>query len=318
MSEAEETSEVGINLIGTTLSVEHFLAKSFETSHGQYNRWGRQVIESIGKDDCLKLKEVFSKYNLLGANINEQVDMYGYAGYTWTVWNHQYLGDTALHISLKQKKINCVCMLLIMDGININLTNNANELPNDLSLSLYGQSIYDIQREARDILYRVLDPRDFYKLPFSLKHIRIKDEAWELMKEGRSLYIEPPISFQREVIKERLPMWVWQFNKHKGPYMQHRESKEVRKLSPKESYLFNRKWQESREKSGWKIYVHKWTGETVDSDDLPEYIIYQLNSEYVETEEENQRMIDGQLENQHISLLNAQRRIYHSIYKFNS
>lgn len=48
------------------------------------------------------------------ADVNLSTTGLGYNGYLWTVDIHYYLGDTALHFSLRQRKILTTSMLLLL------------------------------------------------------------------------------------------------------------------------------------------------------------------------------------------------------------
>jgi hypothetical protein len=246
------------NPIGETLSAQHFLEKELTSSHGPYDKWSRQVIAAIGKDDALALKDVYTKYRSLGADVNQQVDEYGYGGYLWTIWNHQFIGDSALHICIKQKKVHCICQLLLMPDTSLVVGNDQNETADDLAMKIFDQSIYSIQKEARRILFELLDPRNFHRLPYSHQYLDLKYEAWKLMESGRCLYTEVPASFDRKLDNSgRLNDWIIEYSKCKGPYMRNRYNNKLRNLTSKEKHWLNSKWKESRDGSGWKIYVNE-------------------------------------------------------------
>jgi hypothetical protein len=247
-----------VNPIGTTVSAQHFLEQELQNSHGAYHRWGRQVIEAISIDNCLRMKEIFVQYKSLGADVNTQVDQYGYGGYTWTIWNHQFYGDTILHICIKQKKVHCMCQLLLMQDIRLDIVNHENENANQLCYRIFEQSIYSVQSVARSALVQLIDPRNFHRLPVDLKYLSMKEEAWSLMESGRCLYTEVPASLIGEFDwADRPNPWELKNTKYKGPYMRHKVTEKLRKLTPREEHSYNSKWRESREGSGWRQYINE-------------------------------------------------------------
>ena len=172
-------------------TIENWL--DIEFNHAKYskNSWGRLVIQAIDMDDHISLYNCMKKPNV---DINTQFDMLGYAQYLWTSSVHKYFGDTALHFAMRQKKMMCVHILLIMKA-RFDIPNKTGETADSLSLKLFGTSAKNLKYEAYKFILNRTPLKDISKLPDSIRYRNIEKEAWKLMEEGRILYSELPKSF---------------------------------------------------------------------------------------------------------------------------
>jgi hypothetical protein len=109
--------------------------------------WGREIIAAIDRNDATKLCHSFKFKAYLGLNINETVNAHGYGGYVWTPWIHTYLGDTALHIAIKLKKLVAMCAILVLDP-DISIRNDEGQTPADLCLSVLKKPMLEFQQDA--------------------------------------------------------------------------------------------------------------------------------------------------------------------------
>jgi hypothetical protein len=129
-----------------------------------------------------------------GANINAQVDILGYDQYLWTCMIHKYLGDTALHMAMRQKKMMCVHVLLVLKA-RIDIPNQKGETADSLSIKLFGTSAKNLEYEAYKFLLNRLPHKDIPGLPDEPRYRQVEKDAWKLMEQGRILYSELPRSF---------------------------------------------------------------------------------------------------------------------------
>lgn len=154
-----------------------------ELAYGKshYVRWGRMVLRAIDVDDGLAILDIFSQHEFQhvvnglnkieklaprGADINTQTDMRGYAGHVWTAWLHNHIGDTALHISIKQKRMLCIYALLLL-GARTDIHNEEGFDAKDLCMQVLGVSLEMLLKEARRGLAPCVDPRSYNRLPDS-------------------------------------------------------------------------------------------------------------------------------------------------------
>lgn len=156
--------------------------------------WGRDVIFAIDMDNPCRLIEIFKHKYHNEPCVDEQTTRWGYAGYTWTVRVQDFLLDTALNISIKQKKIKCVSALMLLEA-DTTIKNYAGEDANDLSLRILGQSVKELKRDAMIRLLPYIDPRKFKIIPDQLTYRGIEEEAWRLMQQGMCLYSDKPKSY---------------------------------------------------------------------------------------------------------------------------
>lgn len=153
--------------------------------------WGRDVIFAIDMDNPVRMIDIFQHKYHNEPFVDEQTTRWGYAGYTWTVRIQDFLGDTALNISIKQKKIKCIYALLLLKA-NTTIRNYAGEDANNLSLRVLGHSIKELTSDAMTGLLPLIDPRKFKILPDQLEYRGIEQEAWRLMRQGMCLYSDKP------------------------------------------------------------------------------------------------------------------------------
>lgn len=179
--------------------LEDWLKDNLEKSKGNYVRWGRMVLRAIDVDDGLALIDIFvHKQNDLGSDINTQTTIRGYEGHIWSAWLHNHIGDTALHIALKQKRMLCVYALLL-SNCDITIRNEAGETANDISMQLLNLPISVLQSEARVGLSPCIDPRSLNQLPDHMHMRNVEQEAWHLLDYGRCCYLELPQSAKHDL-----------------------------------------------------------------------------------------------------------------------
>lgn len=174
-------------------NLERALQDEMRFSRSNYVPWGKEVIRALDRDDCLKLVEVFEVKAQLGAHMDVQVSADNYGGYIWTPWLHKFRGDTALHLALRQKKINCVYMLLAL-GAATDIENHVQQTAGDLCIKTFQHDIGKFQREAFRQLVTVIDPRRYTEMPrvTPVNYRSIAQEAWSLVNDGRVVFTELP------------------------------------------------------------------------------------------------------------------------------
>ena len=155
--------------------------------------WGKRIIRAIDSDDVMEIVKIFQSREEAqeGAYVDAIVDDYGYGGYVWTVNMMPYVGDTALHISLKLKKEKCIWGLLLL-GADIGIRNRTGLNADDLAIDIYTRDIGSFKYEALEMLMEKLDPRRFDELPDVFILRGVGTEGWNLMNHGRSTYVELP------------------------------------------------------------------------------------------------------------------------------
>ncbi len=258
------------------MSIEGWLRDELRFSRSYYQTWGRRVVRALDLDDCITLSKIFQPKLYIDIsnnhshemgdsdqiNVNAQVKgTTGYGNYLWSPWMHIYHGDTALHLALRQKKLKCIYVLLLLDA-DVSIKNEAGISSIDLCFKQYGREISDLKFEAMKVLMNLLDPRLYDYLPLKLpykgnnKYEDIKKESFFLMEQGRNLCSNIPITFQ---FLDLIPP-----KKEFNPYVR-KVDKEL-----KRAYIFNnltgkRRWlNEDEEKEVakfWKKRIHKYTGE---------------------------------------------------------
>lgn len=172
-------------------TIENWL--EIELNHAKYtpNLWGRAVLQAIDQDDCIAL---FNSSKREGFDIDTQITILGYAQYLWTAQFHKFLGDTALHLAIRQKKMMCVHMLLHLKA-RFDIPNAAGITADDMCQSFFGTSAKNLKYEAVKFILHRTNLKDIPKLPDSVQYRHIEKEAWKLMEQGRILYSELPKSF---------------------------------------------------------------------------------------------------------------------------
>jgi hypothetical protein len=180
------------------MSIEPWV--NVELKHGlskQTDPWGRRVIQAIDMDDCIAMFEVFDDRNNNKSsgpkNINSQVTLFGYGEYIWTSYVHRYIGDTALHLAIKQKKMMCLHMLLILKA-NPTILNASFVSAEDLCKQFLGTSALNLAYESMKYILNNLNPKQFKRMPDSALYRSLQNEAWMLLREGRIMYSELPAS----------------------------------------------------------------------------------------------------------------------------
>jgi len=149
------------------VDVEEWLTQQLKHGKANYNRWGRMVLRAIDVDDGLALIDIFiHKKDVLGSNINVQATIRGYEGHIWTAWIHNHIGDTALHIAIKQKRMVCIYALLLINA-DVSLRNEDGETAAELCDRIIGIPLKTLHGDARQGLSPCIDPRSFSKLPDS-------------------------------------------------------------------------------------------------------------------------------------------------------
>lgn len=175
-------------------SWEYWLRHELKFSKSAYVPWGRKAIRALDLDDCVSLYEIYLNLGHLGASLSCQTTAYGYGGHIWTVWIHKHLGDTILHLAVKQRKMRCLYTLLFLD-IDTSIRNSDGYTAEELSLSILKKTFKDLRLESNRMLLPFVDPRKFSRLPDRFNFRSLAEEAWRLMEAGRSMFSQPPVSF---------------------------------------------------------------------------------------------------------------------------
>jgi hypothetical protein len=162
--------------------------------------WGRRVIHAIDNDDCVRLSELMDKRKHPKADLNIQTKFSGYAGYIWTISIHKFLGDTALHYSLKQSKHYCVYMLVHL-GADVHLKNEAGEIADTMIQDIYSMTVDNMRYDSKRKILDHLTIKEFNRLPKSFHCSKVEEEAWNMIHNGRIIFSELPeiLKSSREV-----------------------------------------------------------------------------------------------------------------------
>jgi len=184
-----------------------------ELSHAKYSshsgHWGRAVIRSIDLDDSIMLYRSLTTHHepdgtatstdrLIADRIDTQVDCLGYAEYLWTASIHRFLGDTALHLAIRQRKMRCVHMLILLKG-DVHIKNAVDETADMMVSALLRTTVRMLHFEAVRFILSNTQAKDIGRFP-DMKHLRfqrIEKEAWDLMKAGRIMYSAPPTTLSK-------------------------------------------------------------------------------------------------------------------------
>eukprot|EP01038_Epipyxis_sp_PR26KG_P015703 gene15703-21255_t len=251
-----------------------------ELKHGKssFVSWGRDAMHAIDMDDYVLLYNIFTtekddndidlvnnnngiskpdnpNLNNLLFDINTQTNTLGYGGYLWTPWIHSFLGDTILHIAIKQKKMRCIHMLLLMD-IDTTIPNANRETAQDLMKKILFKSYKLLQFESIRYLITNTHPFEFHNMPSLLLNLRnVEKEAWDLMKEGRCLYTNIPKSFQISQIKSNDNNNQKEQNYFSFDNEQHAVEKSKKILEPP-------RWMKLKDASGGYYYYDQITGQS--------------------------------------------------------
>jgi hypothetical protein len=178
-------------------SIEDWLQVEFNHAKYSLSSWGRSVVHAIDMDDCFALFNASKITPLSGADLNTQVNTLGYDQYLWTSAVHNYIGDTALHLALRQNKMMCVHMLLILK-VKTNIVNAFEETAESMCMSMFNTDIKNLAYEAIKFILNRIDLKDIPRLPDLAQYRNVEKEAWDLMWEGRVCYTELPKSFMED------------------------------------------------------------------------------------------------------------------------
>jgi hypothetical protein len=168
--------------------------------------WGRRVIQAIDCDDHIALGMLMQVETCPNAPVNclhVTVNMYGYAEYLWTPVVHQFLGDTALHFAIRQRKKRCVYMLLLL-GANAMLSNEKGEIAGDMAVAVFQTTVDNMKFDGRRILLELTPPHQLQSLPDIFQARNSEEEAWELMRSGRLMFSELPMALQPVTVVDPL------------------------------------------------------------------------------------------------------------------
>lgn len=166
--------------------------------------FGRRIVLAIDRDDFQVLLAAFSKYHEgTSQDIDSTVNHEGYFGYKWTPWIAQFLGDTILHLALKEKKHLCVNALLLM-GASTNITNYFKETTNELCLCSVGRNINYVKSNASLNLLPFIKIGDAKRYPRYFPFLNLQKEALHMLHNGR--VFNSCLNFDEEIIDaENLP-----------------------------------------------------------------------------------------------------------------
>ena len=199
------------------IELSHAKFSYSDSSSGRH--WGRAVIRSIDLDDSIMLYSSLTmqqvgeptgaatanaavlssdQHQLIADRINTQVDCLGYAEYLWTASIHRFLGDTALHLAIRQRKMRCVHMLLLLEA-DVHIKNEADETAHLMVAALLHTTVRELRFEAVRFILRNTPTKDIGRFPnmHHLRFQRIEKEAWDLMKAGRIMYSAPPSTLSK-------------------------------------------------------------------------------------------------------------------------
>ena len=203
-------------------ALEYKLREDLKFSKSTYLPWGRLVIRAIDFDDCAAMCKVFEEKRELGANVDEQSTSENYGGHTWTAWITSFVGDTALHMALRQNKMKCVYMLIAM-GACVDIENCRGQTAEDM-IRDKGLKLRQLELDAFREVIPQIDPTTFRHLPKRSPHTAanfpsVEREAWDLMEQGRNMYQEVPACFAYDDIipdvkkfKEKPRKWATRFD----------------------------------------------------------------------------------------------------------
>ena len=269
-------------------ATEMKLLQDLRFSKSKYNPWGRQIIRAMDSDDCLQLVNTYETHAQLGADVNFQVtDNYG--GHVWTPYIHNFVGDTALHMALRQGKLKCAYMLLAL-GARSDLENHRKETPADIMHHKYNKTPRQMQLDAFREVIPLLPAENLQQLPKrshpSITHVNwktIEREAWDMMLSGRNFYVELPETLMFNDLdpdpkppkKERARKWAVRFdNARKQKYRvdlltgevewlgTHPAKQEGEERVPVKPPTVEDKWTLCIDEHGKKYYLNQGTGQT--------------------------------------------------------
>eukprot|EP01039_Chlorochromonas_danica_P000395 gene395-428_t len=180
-------------------SIKQFIATELKHGKGYEAHdlsWGRKVIQAIDVDDCVNLGELVDSDYKPKVNINAQTTVLGYEGYLWTIRIHCFLGDTALHYAIRNRKLLSIYMLLFMKA-DVTMANQQGVTPQQLLLETYKTDSANMTYDAKRYIVNNIDPLSLKRLPRTFRCSRLEEEAWRLIHHGRLLYHELPQALQQ-------------------------------------------------------------------------------------------------------------------------
>jgi len=162
----------------------------------QYSRspfvtWGKEIISAIDLNHGGRLIHTYKSKKHLGADMDAQTTKTGYGGYSWTVYIHNFLGDTAMHLALRQKKFVCAHALLVL-GARTDIRNDAGITQEEMIFELTGKTLTLFRRESERELVCGMNPYDLHLLPDNIVYRGIDRQSWNLMLDGRNEYTKLP------------------------------------------------------------------------------------------------------------------------------
>lgn len=268
-------------------ALEYKLRQDLKFSKSTYIPWGRQVIRAIDFDDCTAMVKVFEERAELGAHVDTQATSENYGGHTWTAWITNFVGDTALHMALRQNKMKCVYMLIAM-GACTDIENSRGQTAEDLIIKK-GLTVRQLELDAFRVVLPQIPITTFQHLPKRSPHTAanfpsVEREAWELMEQGRNMYVEVPKCFAYDDIipdpktfKEQPRKWATRYDaKTKRRYRIDAYSGDVewladepkKKVNPMDEVTLTapptskKQWSMVFDDSGQKYYHNHVTGQT--------------------------------------------------------
>ena len=183
---------------------EYRLREDLKFSKSSYMPWGRLVIRAIDFDDCVSMVQTFETRAALGAHVDVQATSENYGGYVWSAWITNFVGDTALHMALRQKKMKCAYMLIAMGAVT-DIENSRGQTAEDIITKSLGKTVRQMELDAFREVIPLLDPMQLKYLPkrSTVTHVNfptVEREAWDMMTAGRSMYVETPKCFEYDDI----------------------------------------------------------------------------------------------------------------------
>ena len=117
-----------------------------------------------------------------------------------------FVGDTALHLAIRQRKALCVYAMLLLHA-NVTIKNDKGETADDLCRTLFNRPLYQLAKEAASCLLPYVQPNEFKNLPDKREHMtgisyrNIERESWTLMHQSRPMYTEEIPAWNCQVVR---------------------------------------------------------------------------------------------------------------------
>jgi hypothetical protein len=183
-------------------TVEEWMQRELLHSKSALNdvAWGKRVTQGVDLDDVIKIAHLMDRKHYPSANINLQITTRGYAEYLWTPRIHEFLGDTALHMALRQKKLFVTYMLLYL-GADPLIANARGITAAELCMSQFHTSYQNLKFDAKRKILEKINPLRWKELPADFYCRHTEEEAWRLMRAGRVLYTELPKALHQEATR---------------------------------------------------------------------------------------------------------------------